>query len=162
MVTQAQYAKVMGSNPSTMKTEIEGDTVAHRPVEHVAWTSLRGVSTAVPTTAVTADASGGFLPRLISKTGIGFDLPTEVMFEIAARAGVTSVYSWGDSVNYDYIVYYGNTSESPLAVGSKKPNNWGLYDTAGNMWEWTLDGSGVADGSTDPTNSNMAKGRVGK
>ena len=156
MVTQSQYAKVMGSNPSTMKTEIEGDTVAHRPVEHVAWTSLRGVASAVPTNAVEADANGGFLPRLKAKTGLGFDLPTEVMFEIATRAGATSVYSWGGSLNHDYIVYYGNTSESPLAVGSKKPNDWGLYDTAGNMWEWMLDGSGTPDGSSDPTNSNMA------
>ena len=75
-------------------------------------------------------------------------MPTEVMFEIAQRAGATTAYSWGDS--YDVLTNYcicsenngGGTQASKnatSAVGSKLPNNWGFYDTAGNVWEWCRD-----------------------
>ncbi len=75
-------------------------------------------------------------------------MPTEVMFEIAQRAGATTAYSWGDS--YDVLTNYCICGESngggtqaaknaTSAVGSKLPNNWGFYDTAGNVWEWCRD-----------------------
>ncbi len=138
-VTQYQYAKLYGSNPSNFYS---GDTANYCPVEMVSWDDLR-----LPTTASTssipavASNSGTFFQRLNYITGnrYNFDLPTEVMFEIAERAGSTTTYYWGNTVSMDYIVYKGNSGSRTVAVGSRLPNAWGLYDTAGNVWEWCLD-----------------------
>jgi formylglycine-generating enzyme required for sulfatase activity len=146
----------MGKNPSGCTTEIEGDVVAHRPVEHVAALTVRGTSSVTPLVPIVADPNGGFLPRMNARTGLNFDLPTEVMFEIAARAGATTPYSWGNSIDYKYIVYSGSTSESSLAVGSREPNAWGLYDTSGNMWEYTRDGYMPPSEGTEQESINMA------
>ena len=78
------------------------------------------------------------------KTHMNFDLPTELMYEIAARAGTTTKYYWGDDVNDapKYAVYGrsgGRTNGGWEYVGTKLPNNWGLYDMVGNDWEWCLD-----------------------
>lgn len=149
-VTQYQYEKICGSNPASCKTEIEGNVTAHRPVENVSWNDLR-LATTAPTSSIPAVASntGTFLQRLNYMTGnaFGFDLPTEVMFELAQRAGATTRYSWGSEVSADYVVCQENAGGSTVAVGSRLPNAWGLYDTAGNVWEWCLD-----DGSGFPTN----------
>ena len=156
MVTQAQYEKLMGRNPSGNKMEIEGDVVAHRPVEQVSWTGLRGTSAVAPAIPVVANAGGSFLPRLKARTGLNFDFPTEVMFEIAARAGATTAYTWGNTLEYGYMVYSGNASGSSRAVGSMEPNDWGLYDTTGNMWEYTLDGYIPPSEGTEAASANMA------
>ena len=71
-----------------------------------------------------------------------FDLPTEVMFEIAERAGATTVYYWVDQVDTSYFVCGRPESSAPAAVGSKLPNNWGLYDMCGNIFQLCRDGSG--------------------
>ena len=55
MVTQAQWKKMMGKNPSTCTTPIEGDVVEHRPVEHVASTTVRGTSTVTPLVPIVAN-----------------------------------------------------------------------------------------------------------
>ena len=156
MVTQAQYEKLMGRNPSGNKMEIEGDVVAHRPVEQVSWTGLRGTSAVAPAIPVVANAGGSFLPRLKARTRLNFDFPTEVMFEIAARAGATTAYTWGNTLEYGYMVYSGNASGSSRAVGSMEPNDWGLYDTTGNMWEYTLDGYIPPSEGTEAASANMA------
>ena len=141
-VTQYQYQKLYGSNPSGKKSTIAGNEAAHRPVETVSWDDLRLSTTAV-TSAIPAVASnsGTFFQRLNYITGnkYGFDLPTEVMFEIAERAGATTTYYWGDTMVTDYVVCSGNSGSSTVAVGSRLPNAWGLYDTAGNVYEWCLD-----------------------
>ena len=137
-VTQRQYYNICASNPSQMTGVGSGDVVAHRPVENVKWDDLR-ISTTASTSSIPAVAvanTGTFLQRLNFKTGIYFDLPTEVMFEIAQRAGTDTAYSWGASMDYDYVV---RATDCTVAVGSRKPNNWGLYDTAGNVYEWCLD-----------------------
>ena len=139
-VTQYQYQKIYGSNPSEKKTVIEGNEVAHRPVEKVSWDDLR-ISTTAATSSIPAVASmsGTFFQRLNFLTGFYFDLPTEVMFEIAARAGATTTYHWGDTMDLAYTVSMDNSGVSSVAVGSKLPNAWGFYDTVGNVWEWCLD-----------------------
>ena len=145
-VTQSQYNTIYGSNPSYYKTDAEGNPAAQRPVEKVSWFGLRSVAgdtTMTPTTsipAVTSDtvASGNFFQKLNYMTGRYFDLPTEVMFEIAQRANRTTVYSWGDE-EADYVDYAVTMTNTTLAVGSRLPNDWGLYDTAGNVQEWCLD-----------------------
>ena len=163
MVTQAQYEKITGQNPSNFKApsfpDFEKDGLsniaAHRPVECVKWTLLRG-ETATPATVLTANANGTFLERLMAKTGLeGFDLPTEIMWEIAARAGVTTRYFWNTN-QYppsdigQYVTYGGNSEDNSgrkqtWSVGVRLPNNWGLYDVSGNDWEICRDGNSLAD-----------------
>ena len=145
-VTQYQYQKLCGSNPSNFKTQISGNEIHLRPVENVSWDDLRvkGTAPASPIPASDSADSGTFFQRLNHKTGLYFDLPTEVMFEISERAkddNVSSTYFWGSdkSLGVNYCVCSENSSGSTVAVGSHSPNDWGIYDTAGNVWEWCLD-----------------------
>ena len=153
LVTQKQYTNLGLSNPSQMTRAKTGDVVEHRPVEYLNWQTVRG--NIQSTDSMTASSNGTFFQRLNFKTGLYFDLPTEVMFEIAQRAGATTAYSWGDSSDDmpDYCVCgsnYGGTVQSKpgnytCAVGSFLPNNWGIYDTAGNVWEWCRDRNAAAN-----------------
>lgn len=162
-VTQYQYNLVYGSNPSAKTSPIDGNEVAHRPVEMVSWDDLR-LSATAPTSSIPAEAtaSGTFFQRLNYATGnkYGFDLPTEVMFEIAERAGATTLYYWGDAADASYVVCKENSGSSTVAVGSRLPNAWGLYDTAGNVWEWCLDDkvSGDISGRVDAFTAAWASG----
>ena len=140
LVTQRQYQNIYGSNPSLCTTAISGNEVAHRPVENVSWKDLRAnASSSDQIPAVSAANTGSFFQRLNYKTGLYFDMPTEQMFEIAARAGATTVYSWGNTMDTAYVVCNENSGGSTVAVGSRRPNAWGLYDTAGNLWNRTRD-----------------------
>ena len=153
-VTQWQYTKVCGSNPSKLISEIDGNEVNYRPVEYVSWNALR-LSTTNPDEEIPTVTSneGTFLQRLNYLTGNRFaiDLPTEIMWEIAARAGLdgnSNIYFWGSSqeeaVYSQYIVYSGNSSLSTVAVGSRLPNGWGIFDISGNVFEWCRDDAGLS------------------
>ena len=143
-VTQYQYNELCSTNPASHYWAVQGDVIEHRPVERVSWNDLR-VSGTAPTSSIPAVASnsGTFFQRLNFITGnkFRFDLPTQMMFEIAQRAGATTYYTWGNTTNDlpKYCVYQGNSSRCTAAVGSHLPNSWGLYDTSGNVWEWCLD-----------------------
>lgn len=63
--------------------------------------------------------------------------PTEAEWEYAARAGTTTKYYWGNEINDEYAWYADNSDQKVHPVGLKKPNNWGLYDMIGNVWEYT-------------------------
>ena len=156
LVTQYQYKKLYGSNPSSNTKVIDGNEVSHRPVERVSWNVLRVEGTAPdsPIPTVSTANTGTFFQRLNYITGnrFDFDLPTEVMFEIAERAGSTGVYFWegfDDTTPGTYAVYKDGTYDgaSSMAVGSRKPNAWGLYDVAGNVWDLCRDCAFVS-GST--------------
>ena len=139
-VTQQQWEDVMGSNPSRFK-----NAGSNAPVESVSW-----------------DDCQEFLNKLCDKLGVSrgtYRLPTEAEWEYAARAGTTGKY-YGD---IDSIAWYDNNSGSKThTVGSKKPNAFGLYDTAGNVWEWCSDGYGdYSSGSqTDPVGASTGWLRV--
>ena len=82
------------------------------------------------------------LELINAKTGMNFDIPTELMHEIACRANTTTTYFWGNDKNQasQYAVYNitGRNTNSQYAEppGTKKPNTWGLYDMVGNDWQW--------------------------
>ena len=119
---------------------------------------IRGSSDSTITPAGTTAANfKKVVPWLNGKTGLSFDLPTEVMHEIATRAGTTTTYFWGTDANLasEYAVY-GKTGKRPGTgweiVGTKKPNAWGLYDMVGLDWQWCLD---VRNGAyDDPDNAD--------
>ena len=119
---------------------------------------IRGSSDSTITPAGTTAANfKKVVPWLNGKTGLSFDLPTEVMHEIATRAGTTTTYFWGTDANLasEYAVY-GRTGTRPgtgwEVVGTKKPNAWGLYDMVGLDWQWCLD---VKNGAyDDPDNAD--------
>ena len=153
-VTQKQYQLVMGSNPSSYK----GDK---RPVESVTWNTIRGNSSTYNWPNVKTVDPNTFMGRLRAKTGLdGFDLPTEAQWEYACRAGTTTALNNGKNLTSQYQDsamdevgrygynngYRGGTedgkggySDYHTTVGSYKPNDWGLYDMHGNVYEWCLD-----------------------
>jgi len=134
-VTQKQYVDIFGENPSAFTGE-------QHPVEQVSWNDLRLAGTASTSSipAVVSNDEGKFFQRLNYKTGLYFDLPTEVMGEIAVRAGTTTTYYWGESTDASTVARYAVCgTNSTAVVGSRLPNDWGLYDMVGNVMEWYRD-----------------------
>lgn len=82
-------------------------------------------------------------------------LPSEAEWEYFARAGTTTVYSFGDDKQLlgDYGWFTGNAAGNDPPVGAKKPNAWGLYDIHGYLWEWCTD-TGSASYKSAPTNGS--------
>ena len=135
-VTQKQWELVMGANPVHFYGI--GDSY---PVFYLSYNMIRGSSYGARWPWTSDVDATSFVGKLQSKTGINFDLPTEAQWEYAYRAGTTTINYWGDATgDYDYFVWcYYNSGYSSHPVGKKRPNDWGLYDMGGNVWEWTLD-----------------------
>ncbi len=87
------------------------------------------------------DDATAYANWLSNKTGQRYRLPSESEWEYAARAGSTTKYSWGDSINC-FQARYGDgcgDEQKTVVVGSFSANPFGLHDMHGNVWEWTQD-----------------------
>lgn len=105
-----------------------------------------------------------FIPRLNKITGKTFRLPTEAEWEYAARGGNKSKgYKYSGSNTIDDVAWsYSSNSSSTHQVGTKAPNELGIYDMSGNVWEWCSDWFNDYSSSqtTNPTGSTGGSGRV--
>ena len=159
-VTQKQWMLVMGSWPNSSPSSSKGAGDGY-PAYFVSYNNIRGSSNGANWPSSAAVDATSFIGKLQARTKLNFDLPTEAQWEYACRAGTTTTYYWGNSMNGDYAWYTSNSSSKSHPVGTKKPNTWGLYDMSGNVWEWCLDWhySSLAYG-TDPKGPLWGSGRV--
>lgn len=136
-VTQAEYQALVGSNPSGFP----GDPT--RPVESVSFFDATNYCVLL----TQQELAAGRIPP-----GTQFRLPTEAEWEYAARAGTSTRFNYGDDPNLTALTnhawYAFNSGNSTHPVGQKAPNAWGLFDMAGNVWEWCLDWKGTYPGGT--------------
>lgn len=140
-VTQAQWKKVMGSQPSHFKG-------ADNPVEQVGWGDCQE-----------------FLAKLKDKApSADYRLPTEAEWEYACRAGSTGWFCYGDDPEQlGLYAWFGKNAQGTThPVGTKKPNAWGLYDMHGNVWEWCSDWFGAypTNATTNPLGPASGSERV--
>ena len=139
-VTQALWLAVMGSNPS----EFTGNLQC--PVEKVSW-----------------DDCQEFITKLNELTRATFRLPSEAEWEFAARGGNLSMcYKYAGSDNIGDVAWYQDNSSTMHPVATKMPNELGLYDMSGNVYEWCQDwwGSYSSDAQTNPTGPTSGSDRV--
>jgi formylglycine-generating enzyme required for sulfatase activity len=120
-VTQEQWKRVMGTNPSLFQGAKVTDNADRHPVDSVSW----------------ADAQA-FVKKLnaLEKTD-AYRLPTEFEWEYAARAGGDADIPWAQ-IREQGVVGFGSIPTT-REVGGMKANAWGLHDTLGNVWEWVQD-----------------------
>jgi formylglycine-generating enzyme required for sulfatase activity len=161
-VTQAQWQKVMGSNPSYFK----GDSL---PVENVSWYDAVALCNALSqkegkTPAYTINGTNVTL----NVGATGYRLPTEAEWEYAAKGGASTpvqTIKYAGSTNLDEVAWTSsNSGKTTHPVATRKPNALGLYDMTGNVWEWCQDwyGSYNASVQSDPTGPSSGSGRVNR
>ncbi|MBR4312792.1 MAG: formylglycine-generating enzyme family protein [Bacteroidaceae bacterium] len=142
-VTQALWQAVMGTNPSNFKGDLQC------PVEQVSWNDCQT-----------------FIKKLNQLTGENFRLPTEAEWEYAARGGKSSKgykYSGSNTIG-DVAWYTSNSSSKTHAVKTKQPNELGIYDMSGNVYEWCSDWYDhdyySSSAQTNPTGPSSGSSRV--
>ena len=141
-VTRMLWYAVMGADPS----EFKGDLT--RPVEMVSW-----------------DDCQTFITKLNRLTGKHFRLPTEAEWAFAARGGnLSHGYLYAGSESIGDVAWYEGNSSATQPVATKAPNELGIYDMSGNVWEWCQDWYGdYPTGSyTNPQGPTTGTARVFK
>ena len=145
-VTQELWQAVMGSNPSNFSG-------TNLPVERVSWNDCHT-----------------FVTKLNALTGKNFRLPTEAEWEYAARGGnKRKGYKYSGSNTIDDVAWYdSNSSSKTHPVATKAPNELGIYDMSGNVYEWCSDwysssyySSSSQTNPTGPTSGSLRVGRGG-
>jgi formylglycine-generating enzyme required for sulfatase activity len=140
-ITQAQYERVMGANPSQAK----GETL---PATNVSWEEA----------GAAAQRFGKVLKRNVR-------LPTDAEWEYAARAGTqTTVYTGNDQAAVHAAGWCGRNTDKAHPIGEKLPNAFGLYDMIGNVREWTRDvhGPAAAVDAVDPVGPATGDMRISR
>jgi formylglycine-generating enzyme len=153
-VTQLQYESVMnenlgGLNPVPSKFSEN----PNHPVENVSWNDVQIFLLHLNALEKRQDR----LPE-----GWSYVLPTEAEWEYSCRAGTTSTYPWGDTIQPFNANYTGSNLRYSLNVGQYSSNNWGFYDMNGNVWEWTADrfGDYPTGNVTDPVGPESGSNRI--
>lgn len=119
-----------------------------------------------PKTYVTWEDASEFCKKLSELTRAKYRLPTEAEWEYVCRAGTTTKFHWGNDANMadDFAWYHRNSNNNAQPVGQKLPNAWGIYDMAGNVWEWCLDSYSVNSYANndfvDPVNQTASEYRA--
>ncbi len=142
-VTQAQWNKIMGSNPSKFSNCDEC------PVEQVSWDDIQA-----------------FLRKLNFQTGKNYRLPSEAEWEYASRGGNKSGgYKYAGSNTIDDVAWFTeNAGSKTHPVGGKRPNELGLYDMSGNVYEWCQDwfGNYSSGSQNNPSGASTGSHRVNR
>jgi formylglycine-generating enzyme required for sulfatase activity len=142
-VTQAQWKAVMGNNPSAFAG------CSECPVEQVSWNDVQD-----------------FITHINQQTGKRYRLPSEAEWEYAARGGsLSSGYTYSGSNDIGSVAWYTmNSGSKTHEVGTRQPNELGIYDMSGNVWEWCSDWYGPYDSYsvTNPKGAASGQYRVGR
>lgn len=147
-VTQELWYAVMGTTVSQQRDQADKS-----------W-SLRGEGNNYPMYYISWNECQEFVRKLNQKTGANFRLPTEAEWEYAARGGNKSNgYKYSGSNSIDNVAWYdGNSGSKTHPVGAKTPNELGIYDMSGNVWEWCQDWYGNYSSSSQTNQQGPSSG----